>query len=539
MDDGQSAFDGIVIGSGQHGLILSAYLAKAGLRIALIERRLFPGGGLTTEESTLPGFYHNLHSINHFSVTSTPWFRDLELSARVRYIEPRYEFAQPHSDGTALVFSRDIDETTKSIARFSERDARMFREWNARGEEMTRRIFMVERYSAPLDRHRREEVLRRSQVGRDFFALTERQPIDIVNELFEDERVKVLFLFKLSLFGTILHETMSTRSPLGSVIRAFDLHAGYELCEGGSWNLARGLYESFIAAGGTFINQAHVERIVVDGGRATGIELADGRSLRARSFVASTADVHQTFENMVGREQFPETFRAKLDSFHYTKWTLFGLHLALNEAPRYRSAAFDCNIDRALKYNIGSETIAQLLDAHHDVEEKRVPRQVQFGGGALSVLDPKQAPPGKHTAYAWHVLPYDIGGDPDAVLEVKESLGDAILEKWAEYAPNMTRANVLGRYIYTAHEYTREIINMRSGDIFMGELSADQVLYNHFGYRSPIANLYMAGSASHPNGAISGGAGYISAGIIANDLGIRPWWTPLDAERDLPLDVRA
>src|SRR5665213_1048946 len=205
MDDGRSTFDGIVIGSGQHGLILSAYLAKAGLRIALIERRLFPGGGLTTDERTLPGFYHNLHSINHFSVTSTPWFRDLELSARVRYIEPRYEFAQPHSDGTALVFSRDIDETTKSIARFSQRDATTFREWNARGEEMTRRIFMVERYSAPLDQQRREEILKRSQVGRDFFALTERQPIDVVNELFEDERVKVLFLFKLSLFGTILH----------------------------------------------------------------------------------------------------------------------------------------------------------------------------------------------------------------------------------------------------------------------------------------------------------------------------------------------
>ena len=537
MSDENLEYDGIVIGAGQHGLILAAYMARAGLRVALIERRLFPGGGLTTEESTIPGFYHNLHSINHFSITSTPWYRDLGLSANVRYIEPRYEFAQPHSDGTALVFSRDIDETVKSIARFSERDAKTFREWNARGEEMTRRIFMVERYSAPLEPGRREEILKRSQVGRDFFALTERQPIDVVNELFEDERVKVLFLFKLSLFGTILHETLSSRSPLGSVIRAFDLAAGYELCEGGSWNLARGLYESFVAAGGTFINQAHVDRIVVDHGRATGVDLADGRKLRARSFVASTANVHQTFEDMIGREQFPAEFRAKVDNFHYTRWTLFGLHLALNEAPRYTSAAFDPNIDRALKYNIGSERIQQLLDAHHDVEEKRVPRQVQFGAGALSVLDPKQAPPGKHTAYAWHVLPYDIGGNPDAVVDIKEQLGDAVLEKWAQYAPNMTPKNVLGRYVYTAHEYTREIINMREGDIFMGELTADQVLYNHFGYRSPIGNLYMAGSASHPNGAISGGAGYISAGIIAADLGIAPWWTPQDAERDLPVDA--
>ncbi len=532
------AYDGVIIGSGQHGLILGTYLAKAGLRVALVERRMLPGGGLMTDERTLPGFYHNLHSINHFSITGTPWFRDLELDTTVRYITPRYEFAQPHSDGTALVFSRDIDETAASIARFSERDARTFREWNARAEEMTRRVFMVERYTAPLEEGRRKEVLERSDVGRDFYALTERQPIEIVNELFEDERVKVLFLFKLSLFGTVLHETLGTRSPLGSVIRAFDLHTGYELCEGGSWNLARGLYERFIGAGGTFINQAEVARITVDGGRATGVELGDGRTLKARQFVASTADVHRTFEDMVGREQFPEWFRAKVADFRYTKWTLYGLHLALDEAPKYAAAAFDVNVDCALKYNLGSETIQSLLDAHADVEAKRIPRAIQFGGGALSVLDPKQAPRGKHTAYAWHVVPYDVGGDPNAILGLKSEIGDRILEKWAQYAPNMTRANVLGRYDYTAHEYTRELVNMRYGDIFMGELSADQVLHNHFGYRTPIPNLYMAGSASHPNGAITGGVGYISAGIIAEDLGVRPWWTPTNAERDLPAAAR-
>ena len=70
---------------------------------------------------------------------------------------------------------------------------------------------------------------------------------------------------------------------------------------------------------------------------------------------------------------------------------------------------------------------------------------------------------------------------------------------------------------------------MRSGDIFMGAFNADQVMYNHFGYRSPIANLYNAGSAGHPGGAISGGAGYITAGIIARDLGLKPWWKPWDA----------
>jgi phytoene dehydrogenase-like protein len=528
-----------VIGAGQHGLILGSYLARAGLKVLLVERRLGYGGGLMTEERTLPGYYHNLHSINHFSIVKTPWFQDLGLGDRVRYIEPRYEFAQPHSDGSALVFSRDLEETLASIARFSPRDAQTFRDWNARAEEMTERIFMKERYSEPLPREERERILSGSDIGRDFLALTRRQPGDVVEELFEDERVKVLFLFKLSLFGTVLHETLGAESPLGSLIRAFDLRTGYELCGGGSWNLARGLMETFIAAGGTFVNQAQVDRIVVEGGRATGVELSDGRSFRASKFVASTVDVHQTFDQMVGREQLPAEMAARLDKFHYTSWTLFGLHLALREPPRYAAAAFDPHVDSALKYNIGSESLESLTRAHEEVEAGQVPSTTQFGAGALSVLDPSQAPPGRHTAYAWHVMPYAPGGDPEALPALREEFSERILEKWREYAPNMGPENVLGAYSYTAHDYSRELVNMRGGDIFMGALSADQVLYNHFGYRTPVEGLYMAGSAAHPNGSISGGVGYIAAGLIARDIGLEPWWSPVDAAAELSgLSVR-
>jgi phytoene dehydrogenase-like protein len=97
----------------------------------------------------------------------------------------------------------------------------------------------------------------------------------------------------------------------------------------------------------------------------------------------------------------------------------------------------------------------------------------------------------------------------------------------------MTSRNILGQYIYTAQEYVLELPNMRQGDIFMGAFNAEQVMYNHFGYRTPIPNLYMAGSAGHPGGSISGGAGYITTGLIARDLGIRPWWKPQNAREDL------
>ena len=531
-------YDGIIIGAGHHGLILGSYLAKAGLDILLVERRLTYGGGLCTREMTLPGFYHNLHSINHFHISEAPWFKDLGLGATVNYITPRYEFGQAHNDGTALVLGRDLEETLANIARFSKKDAQTFREWNLKAEKITREIFLPERFAEPLPQEEREALLRQTELGREFLAVASRQPLDMVGELFENEHVRLLFLFKVSLFGTWLTDTLSKTSPMGSLIRAFDLESGYQLCEGGSFNLARGLMESFIANGGHFQPQVNIEKIVIENGKATGIELAGGRTVRARQFVASTLDVHQTFEKLVGRAQLPAPFLKKLDGFQYTAWSLFGLHHALNESPQFAAAKFYPNINRAMKWSLGAETMEDLFAAHQDVQAGRVPKIVQFGSGPLSLLDPTQAPPGKHTTYSWHVMPLNPDIGSQSYDSWKEDFADRIEDVWQRYCPNMSKDNILGRYIYTGREYTEELVNMRGGDIFMGAFNAEQVMYNHFGYRSPIPNLYNAGSAGHPGGAISGGAGYIAAGIIAEELGLKPWWKPENAREALEQHVK-
>ncbi len=529
----EKTYDGIIIGAGHHGLVLGSYLAKAGLDVLLVDRRLKYGGGLCTEEATLPGFYHNLHSINHFHISETPWFKDLNLAERVDYITPRYEFGQPHLDGTALVFGRDLEETLANVARFSKKDAQTFREWNAKAEEITRDIFLPERYSEPLPQEEREALLRRTQAGRDFLEMTLRQPLDVVQELFENEHVKLLFLFKVSLFGTWLVDTMSKTSPMGSVIRAFDLQSGYQLCKGGSFNLARGLMETFIAAGGRFQPQVAIDKILIEGGKATGIVTSDGKTVRARKFVASTLDIHQTFENMIGRRQLPKAFCEKLDNFKYTSWSLFGLHLALDEAPHMSAAAFDPNVNRAMKWSLGAETMEDLFSAFADVNAGRAPKIVQFGSGPLTVLDPTQAPPGKHTTYCWHVMPLDPDLEGRNYEDFKEEFAEKIIETFARYAPNVSSKTILGKHVYTGREYVAELVNMRGGDIFMGAFNAEQVMYNHFGYRTPIPGLYMAGSAAHPGGAISGGSGYISAGIIAHDVGAKLWWKPWNAREAL------
>jgi phytoene dehydrogenase-like protein len=118
----------------------------------------------------------------------------LGLADRVTYITPRYEFGQPHLDGSALVFGRDLEETLANVARFSKKDAATFRDWNRKAEEITARIFLPERFSEPLPQAEREALLSRSDIGRDFLAATKRQPFDVVQELFENEHVQLLFL---------------------------------------------------------------------------------------------------------------------------------------------------------------------------------------------------------------------------------------------------------------------------------------------------------------------------------------------------------
>ena len=149
----------------------------------------------------------------------------------------------------------------------------------------------------------------------------------------------------------------------------------------------------------------------------------------------------------------------------------------------------------------------------------RVPKIVQFGSGPLSVIDPTPgaARQAHHLRLARHAAQSRHRRQDYETF--KEEFAERIIEKWAKYAPNMTRKNIIAQHVYTAREYMQTFPEMRGGDIFMGSFGAEQVMYNHFGYRTPVERLYMAGSACHPGGAISGGAGYISAGIIARDLG--------------------
>lgn len=526
-------FDGIIVGGGHNGLICAAYMAKAGLDVLVLERNAAVGGGLSTVDVTGEGFRFNLHSINHFHVPHTPWFSDLDLAkAGVEYIQPKHEFAQPHRDGTALVLSRDRERTVENIAKFSEHDARQYDEQSRVAEQLTEHVYLTERYDEPIPADERRALLESSDLGRTFLDWTTESAFDLIDEWYEDERLKTLFLFKLAIFGEP-GEGVDNPSHKGGITRCFNGKHTYHIARGGSQMLAYGLQQVFQQHGGTVLTNREVASIDVEDGRAVGVTLADGREFGARRFVASSVDVHQTFERFVGLEHLTEDLASELDSFEYNDWTLMGTHFALEEPPKYEAVDHTPEINDALKYNVGLESIEEIEAAHEAVVDKEMPETTSFGGGSLTMFDETQAPDGKHTAYAWQVAPYDLSGDPEAWDAAAAACRDAVLERWREYAPNMTESNVVDTYTYTPRQIAASVINMRRGDIFMGAFHEDQTLHNHIGYRTPIDGLFLCGSATHPGGAISGGCGYIAAKVIHEELDREPWWNPVDARAAL------
>ena len=284
----ERSYDGIIIGAGHHGLVLGSYLAKCGLNILLVDRRLQYGGALVTEEATAPGFYHNLHSINHFHISETPWFKDLGLADRVTTSRRATSSASRISTASALIFGRDLEETLANVARFSKKDAQTFRDWNRKAEEITAQNLPAGAVlrSAAAGRARGAAVAR-ATIGRDFLAVTKRQPFDVVKELFENEHVQLLFLFKISLFGTWLVDTHVEDEPDGLGDPRLRPAKRLPALQGrlGQSGARRCWRPSSRPAGGSQ-PQVELDRIVIEGGKATGIALKDGRTVRARQFVA-------------------------------------------------------------------------------------------------------------------------------------------------------------------------------------------------------------------------------------------------------------
>ncbi|MBI2202554.1 MAG: NAD(P)/FAD-dependent oxidoreductase [Candidatus Rokubacteria bacterium] len=531
-----AGYDGIMIGGGHNAMVCAGYLARAGLRILLIERHLEVGGGLDSHENPrVPGFWHNVHSNNHRGLSDLMWYRDLNIAAQGQeYIRLPVSAAMLTRDHRAIVwYANEPERTAASIARFSPRDAETFLRVNKEYAQMAREIFFMELYAPPIPFDKKKSLLERSALGRQYLEWQPHTIQDVATKLFEHDAVRGMVVF----MSVIRGYEMDARG-MGMVIPAA-LASGVntQMSRGSTHRLAHSLNKMIVRAGVDVVEGQAVTRILVDDGRAAGVRVADGGEFCARRFVASSVNPQQTFLDMVGRERLDGDFATKIEGFRYSQTTpLYTLHLALNERLYWKAAEYDPEVNRAFYLIAGLEGLRDLQELYADCRARRLPRALQLLGAQPAVHDPSQAPRGKCTAFFWQIAPGDLAPD-EGGKERWEHIREEFLERCyahlGHYATNLTSANVLDRFGQTPADIERHLPNMVGGDIVCGEMNEHQVLDRRpvpecSQYRTPIAGLYMCGASTHPGGNITGANGYNAAGVICRDLGIEPWWKPAD-----------
>src|SRR6478672_11753488 len=297
-------FDGVVIGAGHNGLALAAYLSRAGLRVAVLERNSRIGGGSSTEERILPGYRLNLHANFYMGIGFCPLLRDLELHRfGFSYIEPPVQQAAVFRDGTGIVVYKDLDRSCASLARFSRQDAETFRAlWHTYCEEM-RPLLVSLLYNAPMPREQLVDRLSGPK-AKELLSHAQHDLFSVVRKHFVDERIRTLFT-------SYMHVITTENVPGAGIVfpAIFANIASFTLPAGGD-----------------------VREITVRNGRATGVKLADGRTINGEKFVASAIDFPTTVQ-MAGEELFPEPVREKAKSWHWGNHSLVTLHIALKDPP--------------------------------------------------------------------------------------------------------------------------------------------------------------------------------------------------------------
>ncbi len=520
-----AAFDGIVVGAGHNGLTAAAYLAGAGLRICVLERNPWIGGGCTTEEPILPGFRCNLHSNFYIGFRDAPLMRDLQLHRHgFSYLEPPVQHAVALRDGTALVLHRDIDKSCASIARFSRRDADAFRDLHHTYAVKMRPFFVATMYNPPLARERLGEQLSGPD-GRAFLAYAALDLFQAVDRTFEDHRIRTLF--KVLMHAGTGENEPGTGLALPAIVSALTDTA---LPVGGSASLPAALARIITANGGVVRTGVEVREICIDKGRATGVRLDDGTRLDAAKFVASAIDAPATMR-LAGDEHFPAAVRQKLERWHWGNHSLCTLHLALEAPPDYAAARFDPDMNRAWNVVFGAEDDGELVRSFEQCRRGEFPDHPLGNGACNSTIDPTYAPAGKHVAFWWPFAPFALPDGPEGWERRRAEYSARLLEVWRGYAPNLRGDGVLGSHLYTPRDIPLHNVNMVQGAVRMGAFVPSQLGINRphpllAGYRAPVEGLYLCGSSSHGGGA-NGAPGYNAANVIAGDLKLTRFWTPV------------
>lgn len=529
MSGVESSYDVVVIGAGHNGLICANYLQRAGLSVCVFESRLEAGGGLCTEESTVPGFLHNLASVFHDAVEIMPAMRDLDLARYgMEYVKPEVQLGMAPREGRPFLQYDTVEKTCRAIARRNPADAAA---WGAMAEgydEYFRTLVVPALYAPPPKASEQSLALEETVEGRGFLRMMKATPLDVARDAFADEATRAALLFQLLVPRGVVYDSAGLGMMIPLLVTGIELS---HLAKGGSHHLAHALWRALLSAKGKLRGTLRVSEIVVEGGRATGVVLETGERVRATKAIVSAIDIEQTFLELIAEKHLPATFRKTVAGHKPDEFSLFGVHLALKEAPRYRGAALEPDLDRAFKVGIGFDTTADFHELFADVRLGRLPERPRLFACCPTLFDHTQAPPEHHTAFCWAVAPYALAdGGADAWDRHSASFAKRCLEAWRAVAPNMGGDNILAMRTLSPRDLPRKFKNMREGSVFGGRMTQDQLdafrpLPELSDFRTPLKGLYLAGASQHPGGGILGACGAIAAEAVTEDLRIHPWWS--------------
>ena len=523
MSRSPSRYDAIVVGAGHNGLVTAAYLARAGRRVLVLERRPIVGGACVTEE-TFPGFKVStaayVNSLFHKAIV-----RDLALARHGYQVLARDPSSfTPLPDGRSLLMGPDADLTRKEIAKFSVRDAERYPRYEAMLERVADVIEPTLTMSPPdLLRPRLRDLRTLLALGRSFRRLGtgagEAMEIltgparTILDRWFESEELKA------TLATDAIIGAMASPSMPGTAYVLFHHVMGETDGKHGVWGYVRGgmggLTQALAAAarerGAEIRCEAEVARVLVRDGAAVGVALASGEEYLA-PIVASNADARVTFLRLLEPRTLPEDFVAAVERISYESASL-KINVALSELPSFRALPGTAPGPQ----HRGTIHICPDQDyierAYDDAKYGRPSARPVLECTIPSVVDPSVAPPGRHLMSMFvQYAPYRLReGSWD---DLREPFADRCFDLLDEYAPNFKRS-VLARQVLTPLDLERTF-NLTGGNIFQGAMTPSQLFSfrpvpGWARYRTPIRGLYLCGAAAHPGGGVMGTPGLNAA----------------------------
>ncbi len=522
-----SRYDVVVVGAGHNGLIAACYLAKAGWKVAVVERRAIVGGAVCTEE-LIPGYRFDVGSSAHIMFRATPIYDELDLANHgLEYIEmDPWAFHPVEGTAKGISFYRSVEKTCESIAQFSRRDAEAYQgfveEWGELNEGIFE-VFLKPPTPGALAGTMLKRNLRSRRARQTWGSLDRVRQIlspygSLIQELFECEPLRCALTWLAAQSGPGPEE-VGTGDFLGWYAM---LHRhGAWRAKGGSGMLTQALASVLQSLGGEIVLDCPVESIAAGNGGAPLEVRAGGRAFPARSVLAA-CHVQTTFLDLLDRELCPVGLRERVERIRVANGFGMVVRHAVTELPRYLGQPY--NAEGVGECHSGLQLLcpsrAHLMAAYRDYEAGRPPREPAVLAMTFSALDPTLAPPGGHVMFTWaQYHPYALASGEDWP-SIEEREADKIYEMVCRYAPNMRDAMV-GRYIQTPAEIER-VLAMPRGNVMHVDMSLDQMfafrpLPELASYRTPVKGLYLTGASTHPGGGVFGASGRNAAHVMLAD----------------------